>query len=253
MTTSNAGQGLPDRALKILIETLENSFSRSVDQHEVETKSVREIEEAQRVNLGSILDKVTTKRSYRVVAIIQLAFGIAADGRIDLTVRPPGTRGAKGVAGRIGRYLLEHHVTAPDDAYQNLGKNSEKLVRGNFAEFDAFLEWAASEGRTKDQLCAALDFACARVAASARPVLPFPEIVQDKVTFAALMGLFVQMTGVGSRGSTSNSSRRRCSMPEFCRRAGSKSSRQRTLMPRMKVPERQQTFNSSWVRVSWKL
>jgi len=73
-------------------------------------------------------------------------------------------------------------------------------VRGNFAEFDAFLEWATNEARTKDQLRAALDFACIRIAETARPVLPFPEIVQDRLTFAAVTGLFVQMIGTGSRG-----------------------------------------------------
>src|ERR1017187_58907 len=124
MTTSNSEGGLPDQALRILIETLEISFSPSVHQEQVESRFARDIEEEQRANLQIILDKVTTKRSYRVVAIIQLAFGLASKDRLDLTVRPQGTRGAKGIAGRIGRFLLEHHVTVPDDAYQNLGKNS---------------------------------------------------------------------------------------------------------------------------------
>ena len=200
MSTSKNEEGLADRSYGILIETLQNSFSPSLDQDDVESRFTREIDEDQRSNLQSVLDKVTTKRSYRVVAIIQLAFGLASDERLDLTVRPQGTRGARGVGGRIGRFLLEHHVTAPDDAYQNLGKNSDKLVRGNFAEFDAFLESAAGETRTKEQLRAALDYACLHIAASARPVLPFPEIVQDRLTFAAVTGLLVEMIGAGSRG-----------------------------------------------------
>jgi hypothetical protein len=200
MATSNSDRGLPERAFRILVETLESSFSSSVDRKKVESRFAREIEEGPRANLQRILDKVTAKRSYRVVAIIQLAFGLAAEDRLDLTIRPPGTRGATGVAGRIGRFLLERHVTAPDDAYQNLGKNSDKLVRGNFGEYDAFLEWAAETKRTKAQFRAGLDFACLRIAESARPVLPFPEIVHDRLTFAAVTRLFVQMIDTGSRG-----------------------------------------------------
>jgi len=120
MTTSNSEEGLPDRAFRILVETLENSFSPSVAREEIESRFAREIEEVQRTNLRRVLDKITTKRSYRVVAVIQLAFGLASEKVINLTVRPQGTRGSRGVAGRIGRFLLEHHVTAPDDAYQNL-------------------------------------------------------------------------------------------------------------------------------------
>jgi hypothetical protein len=200
MATRKTEGGLPDRAFRILIEVLEKSFSPLIDKAQTESTFAREIEEEQQANLQVVLDKVTTKRSYRVVAIVQLAFGLASEDRLDLTVRPPGTRGAKGVGGLIGRFLLEHHVTAPDDAYQNLGKNSEKLVRGNFAEFDEFLVWAADRTRTTDQLRAALDFACMRIAASARPVRPFPEIVHDRLTFAAVTGLFVEMIGTGSRG-----------------------------------------------------
>ncbi len=200
MATSKREGSLSDRVLSILIDTLENSFSPSIDRKKVESRFAREIEDAPRANLQRILDKVTAKRSYRVVAIIQLAFGLASEARLNLTLRHPGTRGASGVAGRIGRFLMDHHVAAPDDAYQNLGKNFDNLVRGNFAEYDAFLRWAAEEKRTKAQLRAALDFACLRIADSARPILPFPEIVNDRLTFAATTGLFIEMIGTGSRG-----------------------------------------------------
>lgn len=92
MATSKREGSLSDRVLSILIDTLENSFSPSIDRKKVESRFAREIEDVPRANLQRILDKVTAKRSYRVVAIIQLAFGLASEARLNLTLRHPGTR-----------------------------------------------------------------------------------------------------------------------------------------------------------------
>ena len=74
--------------------------------------------------------------SYRDALVVQFAFWLANGRPTDITQRQEGGRG---VAGWLGKYLASKHIRAVSDAFQNIGKNTENLVRGNFAEFDSIL------------------------------------------------------------------------------------------------------------------
>jgi len=145
-------------------------------------------------------DDPTPTKSYRLGIMIQLAFGIVANERIDLSHRQPGARGTNGVAGKCGKYLKERHVVASVDAYQNIAKNSESLIRGNFEAFDSFLKWASLPERNKQELHAILQFACKVTAATARPVKALPEIDLTRLSFAAVSELFSEMLESASSG-----------------------------------------------------
>lgn len=153
------------------------------------------IPNAQQENLESVLR--SAHRSYRDVALIQLAYGICSAGRLDLTRRP---EGARGLAGKVGEFLASHHIAGVRDAYQNVGKNSPDLVRGNFAAFDEFLRWASDRNTSKPQLKLAFEFACASIATTARPVRSCPEFDAAKLSFGAMAALFDDLFKTGSQG-----------------------------------------------------
>ncbi len=133
--------------------------------------------------------------SYRDGVLIQLGYGVE-DVSLDLTKRPEGGRG---MAQQLGVFFAERHITAVKDAYQNIAKNTDRLTRGNFAEFDRLLHWA-SGADLPNRECA-LAFACAAVAATARPVYPMPELNRSALTFARTTALFMEMLDLPSGGS----------------------------------------------------
>ncbi|MBA84193.1 hypothetical protein ACSSNL_05105 [Thalassobius sp. S69A] len=132
--------------------------------------------------------------SYRDGVLIQLGYGLE-DATLDLTRRP---EGARGMAQQLGVFLSERHITAVKDAYQNIAKNTDRLARGNVEEFDRLLHWA--NGVSQGDREAALGFACAAVAATARPVLPMPELNRSALTFARTTGLLLDLLNVPSGG-----------------------------------------------------
>ena len=136
--------------------------------------------------------------SYRDALIVQFAFGLAAKGPLDLTLRQPGARGDSGVAGRLSAFLTESHIKGVKDAFQNVGKNTANLARGNFPQFDAALKWASTAGRKK--LRAAFAYACAVVASTSRPVLRMPELRVSALTFANVIALIDGMFAEPSQG-----------------------------------------------------
>ncbi len=142
------------------------------------------------------LDQVLASRqlSYRDALLIQLAYSVRAPG-LDTTKRQIG---ARGVAGRLALILREAHIPHVMDAFQNIGKNTLELARGNYPAFDSLLRWAASA--TPEQLSACLEYACAVVAAQARPVRPMPQLSVSRLTFAAVMGLYQDLLATPSQG-----------------------------------------------------
>lgn len=157
------------------------------------------VPEEVRHDIGAVLGSYQgARKSYRIALIGQLAFGIESDEPLDLTRRPPGARGDSGIGGRVGKLLAEHHIVSVGDAYQNIAKNTDVMVRGNFPEFDRALAWAASA--PKDDLRAAFNYCCWHIARTSRPVLPLPEINQAKLRFATVMALFEAMLAVSSGG-----------------------------------------------------
>lgn len=150
--------------------------------------------EPQRKHVEALLR--TTDLSYRDGLLIQLAYGLAL-GVQDLTIRH---RGGRSVAGKLGRFLEAAHIPAVKDAYQNIAKNTPTLTRGNVPAFDEFLRWASEPERASEQLEAAFEYACARVAATARPVAPMPELDLSKLSFAAVSQLLEELFSTGSGG-----------------------------------------------------
>jgi hypothetical protein len=142
----------------------------------------------------------TKSQSYREGLIIQLAYGLTSVAPLDLTMRHKGARGVTGVAGRLSSFLKANHISCTRDAYQNIGKNSVSLVRGNFDAWDKFLRWASSPKRSQEELEAAFQYACAAIAATSRPVKPMPALSLGSLTFVAASSLFEELFLTGSQG-----------------------------------------------------
>ena len=136
-------------------------------------------------------------RSYGVAALVQMAFKLA-DESVDATQRQPGSRGLQGVAGRLSKRLVAMHIPTVEDAFQNIGKNSENLCRGNFAEFDSLLRWVQTADR--GYLRSAFRLACSITASMARPIDPMPELRMERLTFARLTKLYRTLLASGSQG-----------------------------------------------------
>lgn len=132
--------------------------------------------------------------SYRDAILIQLAYRNIIR---DFTVRP---KGARSVAAKLGSFLAGKHIKAVKDAYQNIGKNTDILARGNYKEFDDFLKWASTEELPIGALDAIFDYACGFVAATSRPVTPFPDLDKRKLTFANVMLVLDDLYREGSQG-----------------------------------------------------
>jgi hypothetical protein len=145
--------------------------------------------------LGMVVDK--SDPSYRDALLIQLAYGTASTASLDLTRRQVGGRG---VAQRLGKWLAQNHIKSVSDCFQNIGKNTENLVRGNDKSFDAILTWLSSGQLQDTQFRALLDYAVARVAARARPVKPMPSLILSRLTFARVCGLLNRLFEETSKG-----------------------------------------------------
>ena len=84
------------------------------------------------------------------------------------------------------------------DAYQNIAKNTDVLTRSNVAEFDRLLHWA--NGANVADREAALRYACAAVAETARPVRPMPKLNRSALTFSRVVGLLHGLLATPSGG-----------------------------------------------------
>ncbi len=193
---------LPARALDLLRTTFRAYLEAPAPDSPPEFVAFQaHVPAEQQANVTEVLDRdKTPSKAYRVALVIQLAYGLEADEPLKLTQRQSGARGDKGVAGQVYQLLRAAHVTCPKDVYQNIGKGTRELDRGNFPPFDNFLRWASQPGRKKEELRAAFDYACRRIAATARPVLPMPELDQTRLTFAVVMSLLRDMLAEPSGG-----------------------------------------------------
>jgi hypothetical protein len=178
--------------LELLTTTVGRYLSNPEGRAEAERKFQAAVPQEQRNNLIAVLE--TQKLSYRDAVLVQLAYAICNPG-MDTTKRP---EGARTVAKQLGAFFRNHHMRYVADAYQNIGKNTRNLTRGNFLEFDSFLQWAASA--SGDQLEACFQYAAAKVAATARPVAPMPDLITPRLTFAAVMGVLEELLSMPSGG-----------------------------------------------------
>jgi len=153
---------------------------------------------AQQAEVEQILN--TREKSYPPGLLVQLAYALAATDTLDIRVRQEGARGLNGVSGKLGKYLLAHHIMRVPDAFQNIAKNTSNLVRGNFPAWDNILTWGSGPEGTRERIRAIFDFACATLAARARPVRRLPELSLSALTFGNVMSLFEAMLAVPTEG-----------------------------------------------------
>lgn len=144
--------------------------------------------------LALIDSTLSAPPSYRDGVLIQLAWGLELEG-VDHTQKGEGARSA---AKALGTALAERHISAVKDAYQNIGKNTSNLARGNVVAFDDLLRWMnqASEAERKE----ALELVAATVAATARPVLPMPELSRLNLTFSNIVSALDDLLSIPSGG-----------------------------------------------------
>lgn len=143
-------------------------------------------------------DLLSRPDSYRDGALVLLGYSVAAGRVLDITTRPPG---ARTVAQFLGTTLYPGlGIAGPKDAFQNIGKNVEQLVRGNRESWDELLQWASSSA-TLDQINAAFTHTAKGVAGSARQIPPLPEIDVTTLTFprvATMLGAMLESPSAGT-------------------------------------------------------
>jgi hypothetical protein len=147
--------------------------------------------------IAESLTRVTAKPdSYRDALLVLLAFSVLAEEIIDLRRRPERARAA---GDSLGRLLPSLHIRSVKGAFQNIGKNTEEMVRGNNLDFDSILIWASTEA-TLGELTAAYCVVVGKVASTARPVEERPTLVLGQLTFPKVMAMFEEMLSVPSGG-----------------------------------------------------
>src|SRR3712207_572052 len=101
----------------LLESTLERFLKDPAPSEQIWTALGSDVPADQRDALTAVLE--TSQRSYRDAVLIQLAHALLSPG-MDTRVRPTG---ARGIAGKLGRFFTSKHIPSVADAYQNIGKN----------------------------------------------------------------------------------------------------------------------------------
>lgn len=134
--------------------------------------------------------------SYRDGLMIQVAWGLEVEDGFDHTQRGEGGRS---VAQQLGQANGARHIAKVNDAFENIGKNTPNLARGNMAAFDRLLAWMnTAPAVEREELFKAL---VASVSLTARPVLPMPELARTSLTFHAVSGFLDELLKSPSGGS----------------------------------------------------
>ncbi|UWR32680.1 hypothetical protein K3759_12085 [Sulfitobacter sp. W027] len=181
-----------DNAQQLVFDTIQNFIDHDSARDAAIAAAPAALPEEVMADIDIVIPDRRT--SYRDGLVIQFSFGLV-DPDWDITRRPTGGR-TLGKA--LGLFLADRHIPFVKDAYQNIGKNSEIMVRGNFAEFDRLLTWGQTAPTQERQI--AFDYTCARIAATARPVLPMPELNRSTLTFARTAELLLGLVEVPSQG-----------------------------------------------------
>lgn len=171
----------------------------AIDTWLADTSQINEAIEAMRASLGrevlKLIDSaLAASNSYRDGVLIQLAWGLEEPG-FDHTQKGEGARSA---AGSIARALAARHIPAVKDAYQNIGKNTANLARGNVPAFDDLLRWMNGAPEAARQ--SVLGLVAAMVALTARPVRPMPQLARANLTFVNVVSVLDELLGLPSGG-----------------------------------------------------
>jgi hypothetical protein len=138
---------------------------------------------------------LTKGASYRDVILIQLAFGLEASGGFDHTKAATGARDSGKLVGAATR---ARHIRSVKDAYQNIGKNHDNLIRHNVAEYDELL--AVLNDTPNEQRADLFAYVLAATAITARPVLAMPSLARGELTFSKVSGFLDALLATGSGG-----------------------------------------------------
>jgi hypothetical protein len=181
---------LSNRVLIRLIAAIDSALAAALS-----PQQVTELREAADLSAVSLLDRVLKRPlSYRDGVLIQLAWGLELP-EFDHTTKG---EGARSTAGRFASELQKRHIPAVKDAYQNIGKNSPVLARGNEPAFDDLLRWMNGADECARQKL--LDVAAATTAQTARPVLPMPQLARAELSFGKVVGLLDELLSIPSQG-----------------------------------------------------
>lgn len=118
---------------------------------------------------------------YRAALMIQTATGLL--GELTAAGHTERGEGGRSAAKEVGRFLQSRHIAAVNDAYEGIGKSVVMLARGRVPAFDGLLRWLDTVD--EPTRLAFLHYLLARMALSARSVLPQPIIDRANLTFHA--------------------------------------------------------------------
>lgn len=182
-----------------LSKRVESRVITTVDKWLADPSSIAKGIASARASLGaSVLSLVdgalAASNSYRDGVLIQLAWGLEQPG-FDHTQKGEGARSA---AASISKALGARHIPTVKDAYQNIGKNTANLARGNVPAFDDLLRWM--NGATDTVRLAVLELVAGSVAATARPVLPMPSLARVRLSFANVVAALDELLAMPSGG-----------------------------------------------------
>ena len=151
------------------------------------------------------LDQLLAKAdSYRDGALVLLAYQVLAAGTLDVRDRPEGARGVTrwlgmGDESMPGGLLSLLSIRGVKDAFQNVGKNTANLVRGNHPAWDGLLAWASDEA-SLPEVNSAFDYLLFGIARTAVAIPAMPELDVGRLTFARAVGLIEDLLAKSSGG-----------------------------------------------------
>ncbi len=193
MATSSAAQ--PARTSARVVERLLDHLDRHLSTLEGAPAHIKVLRTVLPADAIALLDAaLKAPLSYRDGVFIQLAWGLEEPG-FGHTLKGDGARSA---AKDFATALSARHIPGVKDAYQNIGKNTTNLARGNVPAFDDLLRWmdtAAPE--TRERL---LDLLSAIVALTARAVLPMPTLATVELSFRKVASLLDDLLKLPSGG-----------------------------------------------------
>lgn len=190
----------PESEVELIVDLARRTLLRFIESEESQAGAEEAANRSLPPEIASSVDALANLRSslgYRDGVLTALSHPIVGGEIVDVTQRPPSGRPASDL---IGKDLLPAlHIKGVKSAYQNIGKNQPNLVRGNNADWDALLVWAANDA-TLEQIRVAYERVAAAIAATARTVLPKPRFRLAQLTFVKVMAVIDQMLNEASAG-----------------------------------------------------
>jgi hypothetical protein len=179
------------RVVELLVDELDDHLARS----EEAARLVARLRGELPLEVVQLLDAVfAAPMSYRDGVFIQLAWGLM-EPDFDHTLKGEGGRSA---AANFASALFERHIRAVKDAYQNIGKNTRVLARGNVPPFDDLLHWM--NDAEEPQRRRLLSLLSATVSLTARPVQPMPTLARAQLSFVAVGTALDALFAIPSQG-----------------------------------------------------